>query len=110
MNRALNAYPAILFPFSPVELKSSREGDISQMRVVAKVRIESGEKIYQLFGIMAADNDTEHSMLSAISKRHSGGLEPRLLVGPIRFINSDCKPNAYVSILINYANSLGAFR
>lgn len=75
----------------------SIENDVLEMRVLARRGIESGQIIYPLFAVIANDSKADHTRLSEIyvdSKR-------RVMTGPIRFINSDCKPNAEVRGIVH---------
>jgi hypothetical protein len=51
-----------------------------------------GEYIYELAGLVPTDNLAEHTNLSVITPHVDQGevLEPRVLCGPIRFINHHC--------------------
>jgi hypothetical protein len=51
-----------------------------------------GEYIYELAGLVPTDNLADHTNLSVITPHADQGevLEPRVLFGPIRFINHHC--------------------
>ena len=77
-----------------------------QFGIKAKVEIPEGVFIPELLGLMASDTVAEHSGLSEIMPHNDqiGPREPRILVGPLRFINHSCdvegaiiKPNITVS-------------
>lgn len=52
-----------------------------------------GEYIYELVGLEPIDGSARHTELSVIVPHIDQGeaLEPRVLFGPIRFINHHCK-------------------
>lgn len=93
-NRALVAYSRILLEDSPVYLSYSFGEHSSDLRIVTKRKITAGEQLRVLSGTRATDDKTEHSQLSAV--RISSLKKDFLLTGPIRFVNSDCNPNADV--------------
>jgi hypothetical protein len=93
-HRALVAYPALINPESPVYLASYLDGNVTQLRILARRLIKKHELLYALSGTTATDSLTPDSGLSSIEV--AGDKKGRLLVGPIRFVNSDCKPNAAV--------------
>ena len=60
--------------------------------VKASRGFRTGEYIYELVGLVPTDNRAEHTNLSSVVPHVDQGeaLEPRVLFGPIRFINHDC--------------------
>jgi hypothetical protein len=68
----------------------------------ARRAIQENEVIHELIGMMPLDNDTPHSRLSEITPHpahNQSAQDPRILFGPIRFINHLCLHfNAEVSI------------
>ena len=64
--------------------------------IVASVPLLSGEYIYELMGLMSSDGNAKHTRLSEIE---AAGNTVRILCGPLRMVNHDCKPNAEVSYL-----------
>lgn len=96
-SRGLLAYTT-MHERSPVYLDSYVQENVRQLRVLARTDIQEGELLYSLIGTVADDAVAEHSHLSAIL----GGPEQQdihVLTGPLRFINSDCNPNAHVRLL-----------
>ncbi|KAF8803048.1 SET domain-containing protein, partial [Phlegmacium glaucopus] len=61
--------------------------------VVARNVLHKGIYLYELLGMMAADSEAMHSRLSEIFPHptQKKGTDPRILFGPARFINHDCK-------------------
>lgn len=66
--------------------------------VQARRKILAENFISELFGLMAIDVDTPHTKLSEINPAsdQEGPSKPRLLAGPMRLANHDCKPNVEV--------------
>lgn len=72
------------------------KANAKEFNVVAKTDISKGEVLVELSGVMASDFDEEHSHLSEVTahdKQRGPKGVGRLLVGPIRFVNHDCKLN-----------------
>ncbi|EDR01622.1 uncharacterized protein LACBIDRAFT_310701 [Laccaria bicolor S238N-H82] len=80
-----------------VRLKKRCFGDGSGGFAIFATRdLVEGEILYPLMGLMASDSRAEHSRLSEIHphpsqvKLEKGRMDPRVLVGPLRFINHTC--------------------
>ncbi|EKM56732.1 uncharacterized protein PHACADRAFT_254027, partial [Phanerochaete carnosa HHB-10118-sp] len=63
------------------------------------------QHLLELSGVMSYDVAEEHTKLKLVlihAHHSSTGPQngPRLLVGPIRFVNHDCNPNCEVGIMI----------
>ncbi|KAJ7467347.1 hypothetical protein B0H11DRAFT_2306404 [Mycena galericulata] len=94
IHRAFRAYIVVIAPWSVVRLKVSPMG-ATQTRgfgVEAVLDLEENEFIYELSGLLSTDLDAEHTELSKTTSPEDG-IE-RIIFGPIRFLNHDCKPNA----------------
>ena len=74
--------------------------------IKAKEDIPTDVFIPELLGLMASDTETDHSGQSAIAPhpKQTGPREPRMMIGPLRFVNHICdkegalvKPNIMVS-------------
>ena len=74
--------------------------------IKAKEDIPTDVFIPELLGLMASDTEADHSGQSAIAPhpKQTGPREPRMMIGPLRFVNHICdkegalvKPNIMVS-------------
>ena len=72
--------------------------------IIARRDLQPGELIYELVGLIPKDNQAAHTQLSEIIPHPSQvkrARKPRILFGPIRFINHDCQAiNADVSFIL----------
>lgn len=104
--RFLAAYSMVVEKTSgAVALTKFSPGGSLQFGVIAKRPIMKGTYIYELMGIMASDTTAPHSRLSEIfpHPHQRKGLEPKILFGPARFANHDCKKsNIEVRFLPSY--------
>jgi hypothetical protein len=93
------AHAQLLSAESPVRLKVVRMGDEGGkgFGIQASRNIGKGELIYELIGLMAIDSVTSNSGLSEIHPhktqvgRKRDRANPRVLVGPLRYVNHVCK-------------------
>lgn len=98
--RLLAAYGMVVEGCSAdVRLKVILTGGHLQFAVTATRDLPKGVYLYELAGIMAADTEALHSRLSEITPHRSQGkgTVPKILFGPARFVNHDCK-NANVEV------------
>ncbi|KAJ7933630.1 hypothetical protein B0H13DRAFT_1855872 [Mycena leptocephala] len=88
-----DAYCVLQAPWSAVKLKVLSMGSnlTRGFGIVASVPLLSGEYIYELMGLMSSDGNAKHTRLSEIE---AAGNTVRILCGPLRMVNHDCKPNA----------------
>ncbi|KAJ6497601.1 hypothetical protein C8R45DRAFT_983543 [Mycena sanguinolenta] len=89
----LQAYLALIAPWSPVRLKVVQMGVEAEpgFGVVAQRGFSVGEYIYELIGLLTPDYVEGHSELSTINcPRHQ---TRHVFWGPIRMVNHDCTPN-----------------
>ncbi|KAJ7876650.1 hypothetical protein B0H13DRAFT_1472229, partial [Mycena leptocephala] len=96
--RCFDAYCVLQAPWSAVKLKVLSMGSnlTRGFGIVASVPLLSGEYIYELMGLMSSDGNAKHTRLSEIE---AAGNTVRILCGPLRMVNRDCKPNAeYLNI------------
>ena len=77
--------------------KASIAGEV-QAGLIALANIEEGELIFEVVGVMSED-DYNGETFSVIRPHRSQacGFGRRILVGPLRFANHSCSPNASVS-------------
>ena|ERR1700734_1598946 len=116
--RVLSTYYLIVHEDSPVRLKKleikspmqehqpAGRGEKYQFGVKAIEDIPTNVFIPELLGLMASDTEADHSGLSEIAPhpKQTGPTEPRMMIGPLRFVNHICKkkgalvePNVKVS-------------
>ncbi|KAF8221993.1 hypothetical protein L208DRAFT_1324861 [Tricholoma matsutake] len=90
LHRILRAYTAVILDSSDMRVKvisNKREFGIEASRA-----FRPGEYIYELVGLVPTDNLADHTNLSVVTPHVDQGeaLEPRVLFGPICFINHHC--------------------
>ena len=95
IDRCLEAYTMVISPKSCIKLSTIVMGNNGErgFAIHARRTIQKNEVIHELIGMMPLDNDTPHSRLSEITPHpvHNQSHEdPRILFGPIRFINHLC--------------------
>jgi len=96
----MTAYSPLITPGSMVGLGVlGRENENPQLKITAKTTIPAGTVIPELVGRMANDEHVEGatqelSIISSMSAQFWVKAVPRVLVGPARFINHSCDPNA----------------
>jgi hypothetical protein len=91
--RVLRAYSFLYLKHSDVKLKATTIRQRKQFGVEACRKFCTGEYIYELVGLVPIDGKAKHTELSVTTPHIDQGeaLEPRVLFGPIRFINHHCK-------------------
>jgi len=91
-NRVLRAYSLLLLKCSDVRLKLTSIGMKEEFGVLASRKFFPGEFIYELVGLVPIDGLASHTELSVTMPHIDQGetVEPRVLFGPIRFINHHC--------------------
>lgn len=69
--------------------------------IKARVDLDPDEWLFELAGLVPSNACEDHTWLSVIKR--SNHRQPRLLAGPIRFINHICgTPNAQVRIRVSW--------
>lgn len=94
--RELFAYRQVVDAHSAVRLRViSLDGNL-QFAMFANRNIRSGEFLWELMGMMPIDSNGGHSKVSEMSPFKA---DARVLIGPIRFVNHQCRTfNCEVSI------------
>lgn len=111
--RLIPAYAMVVQPVpASIHLKKFRsqlDSNSWTFGIFATEKIPAHTIIYELMGLMAQNPYEHHSDLSEIYAHpdQKKGQGPRVLFGPIRFINHECrKSNAEVCILLDYCMHL----
>lgn len=95
--RLIPAYAMVIQPkIASVRLKTFRpqpDSESLMFGIFTTEKIPAGTYIYELIGLMAQTQYENHSNLSEIYAHpdQNKGQGPRVLFGPIRFLNHECK-------------------
>lgn len=107
--RLIPAYAMVIQPVSiaSVRLRKFRPQSTREawtFGIFATEKIPAGIFLYELMGLMAENPYQKHSDLSEVYPHpaQNKGQSPRVLFGPIRFVNHECQSNCEVRTLPDF--------